>query len=59
MPKVNRQQISGFSAPLPPLALQERFASVYEQADKSKLAIQQSLESLEKSRNAIMNQIFG
>lgn len=40
MPKVNRQQISGFSAPLPPLALQERFASIYEQADKSKFCIQ-------------------
>ena len=36
MPKVNRQQISGFSAPLPPLVLQNEFADFWKQADKSK-----------------------
>ena len=36
MPKVNRQQIAGFKAPLPPLALQNKFAEFYEQSDKSK-----------------------
>ena len=36
MPKVNRKQVEGFKAPLPPLALQEQFASFYEQSDKSK-----------------------
>lgn len=38
MPKVNREQIMGFSMPLPPLELQNRFAAFVEQADKSKLA---------------------
>ena len=36
MPKVNRQQISGFKAPLPPLPLQVQFAEFYRQTDKSK-----------------------
>lgn len=36
MPKVNRQQITGFKAPLPPLALQNQFAEFYQQSDKSK-----------------------
>lgn len=58
MPKVNRQQISGFSAPLPPLALQERFASVYEQADKSKFEAQQALESLDVLYQNMEKQCF-
>ena len=41
MPKVNRKQVEGFKAPLPPLFLQERFAEVYEQIDKSKYVARQ------------------
>ena len=40
MPKVNRVQLRGFSMPLPPLALQNEFASFIEELDKSKLAAQ-------------------
>ena len=40
MPKVNRKQVEGFKAPLPPLPLQERFADVYKQLDKSKFIVQ-------------------
>ena len=36
LPKVNRKEVSGFSTPLPPLALQEQFAAFVEQTDKSK-----------------------
>ena len=36
MPKVNRKQVEGFRAPLPPLALQEQFGELYKQTDKSK-----------------------
>lgn len=46
MPKVNRQQISGFCAPLPPLALQERFAIVYDQADKSKYVARKATKNI-------------
>ncbi len=36
MPKVNREQIEGFSMPLPPLRLQNEFAAFTDQVDKSK-----------------------
>jgi hypothetical protein len=39
MPKVNRKQVEGFTAPLPPLSLQEKFADFYMQTDKSKFHI--------------------
>lgn len=38
MPKVNREQINGFSWPLPPLDEQEQFAVFIRQSDKSKFA---------------------
>ena len=37
LPKVNRKEIAGFRMPLPPLELQEQFATFVEQTDKSKL----------------------
>ena len=36
MPKVNREQINGYQAPLPPIKLQEDFSYIVGQADKSK-----------------------
>ena len=36
MPKVNREQINDYQAPLPPITLQEEFSSIVNQADKSK-----------------------
>ena len=38
MPKANREQINGFTWPLPPLDLQEQFATLVQQSDKSKFA---------------------
>lgn len=59
MPKVNRAQVKGFSMPLPPLQLQNQFASFVQQVDKSKLAIQQSLDELETLKKSLMQQYFG
>ena len=56
---LNQQTLASLNIPIPPMNLQEQYVSFVEQANKSKLAIRQSLESLEKSRNALMNQIFG
>lgn len=44
---------------VPPMELQEQFAAFVEQIDKSKLAIQQSLEKLETLKKALMQQYFG
>ena len=52
--KINALQII-----VPPLQEQKRFESLMIQTDKSKLAIRQALESLEKSRSAIMTKVFG
>lgn len=44
---------------LPPTELQEQFAAFVEQTDKSKLAIQQSLDKLETLKKTLMQEYFG
>ena len=44
---------------VPPMELQEQFAAFVEQADKSKLAIQQSLDKLELLKKSLMQEYFG
>ena len=45
--------------PLPPMELQEQFATFVEQADKSKFEIQQSIDKLETLKKSLMQQYFG
>lgn len=59
LPKANRKEIAGFCMPLPPLELQEQFASFVEQTEKSKVEIQRSLEKLELLKKSLMQQYFG
>ena len=59
MPKVNKEQLSGFVLPVPPIDLQNRFAAFVEQTDKSKLAIQQNLDKLELLKKSLMQEYFG
>lgn len=59
LPKVNRKEVSGFKTPLPPIKLQNKFATFVEQTNKSKLTIQQSLDKLEALKKALMQQYFG
>ena len=44
---------------VPPIELQEQFATFVEQTDKSKLAIQKSLNKLEILKKALMQKYFG
>ena len=44
---------------VPPIELQEQFVSFVEQTDKSKLAIQKSLDQLETLKKALMQEYFG
>ena len=44
---------------VPPIELQNQFANLVEQTDKSKLAVQQSLEKLETMKKALMQKYFG
>ena len=45
--------------PIPPLEQQKQFAAFVEQTDKSKLAIQQSLDKLELLKKSLMQEYFG
>ena len=44
---------------LPPMELQEQFATFVEQTDKSKLAVQKGLRELEILKKSLMQQYFG
>ena len=44
---------------VPPMELQEQFATFIKQTDKSKLAVQQSLDKLELLKKALMQKYFG
>lgn len=56
---INAQELRSIPIYLPPITLQHEFATFVEQVDKSKLAIQQSLEKLETLKKALMQQYFG
>ncbi|MGN0949419.1 MAG: restriction endonuclease subunit S, partial [Mitsuokella sp.] len=44
LPKVNKKQVEGFSCPVPPLDCQMKFKVFFNQINKSKSAIQKSLD---------------
>ena len=52
-------KIKEFEVPFAPFELQEQFAAFVEQTDKSKLAIQKSLDKLELLKKSLMQQYFG
>lgn len=59
MDGLNLTIIKGLSFHIPPINLQNQFVEFYEQTDKSKLAIQKSLEKLEILKKALMQKYFG
>lgn len=56
---INMRQLKALPVLLPPLELQEQFVAFVEQTDKSKLAVQKSLEELEILKKSLMQQYFG
>lgn len=59
IPKVNRKEISGFTMPLPPLSLQNKFAEFVELTDKSKFIVQKQIEDLQELLDKKMDEYFG
>ena len=53
------QDIGSLSILIPPVEEQIAFEAFVEQTDKSKLAVQQSLQELETLKNSLMQQYFG
>ena len=58
LPKVNRKEVSGFETPLPPIELQNQFATFVEQTEETKNTISRSLNKLETLKKALMEQYF-
>jgi len=56
---LNFNSINSLRLMVPPIELQDKFISFVEQTDKSKLAIQQSLDKLETLKKALMQKYFG
>ena len=56
---LNQKVLSNLQIPVPPLSFQRRFIDFIAQTDKSKLTIQQSLDTMETLKKALMQEYFG
>ena len=56
---LNQQIINNLSIPVPPIELQKEFASFVQQVDKSKVAVQKSLEETQTLFDSLMQKYFG
>lgn len=56
---INMEKIRNFEYYFPPVEQQNQFAAFVEQTDKSKLAVQQSLDKLKLLKEALMQKYFG
>lgn len=59
LPKVNKNQVEGFTLPLPPIELQNQFSAFVTQTDKSKAVIQKALDETQLLFNSVMQEYFG
>lgn len=59
IPDLNHGEFYAISIYEPPIELQNQFAVFVEQTDKSKVAIQQSLDKLELLKKSLMQEYFG
>ena len=59
LPKVNKSQVEGFKLPLPPIELQNQFASFVTQINKSKVAVQKALDETQLLFDSLMQEYFG
>ena len=56
---INFKSIQSLKLMVPPLVRQEEFLSFYKQVDKSKMAVQKSLDELETLKKSLMQTYFG
>ena len=56
---INAQELQNIGLYIPPINLQQEFVDFKTQIDKSKLAVQQSLQELETLKKSLMQQYFG
>ena len=56
---INKQQLESLEIMIPPLELQNQFASFVEEIDKSRYRIQKSLEASQELFDSLMQEYFG
>ena len=56
---INAQELQNIGLYLPPVELQRRFVQFKKETDKSKLAVQQSIDKLETLKKSLMQKYFG
>lgn len=59
LPKVNKNQVEGFTLPLPPFEKQEEFKIFIKQVDKSRVAVQKALDETQLLFDSLMQKYFG
>ena len=55
---LNQKHLVEFEIPLPSIELQNKFANLYQQIDKQKFEIEQSLKNIEELYESLMNKYF-
>lgn len=58
-PKITQKPLETLDYIMPPIELQNEYTAFVEQVDKSKLAVQQSLDKLELLKKSLMQKYFG
>lgn len=59
VPHISAKDIRSFSIMLPPIELQNQFATFVEQVDKSKVAVQKALDEAQTLFDSLMQEYFG
>ena len=59
VPHISPKDIKSYSVMIPPIELQNQFATFEERVDQQKQTVQQSLEKLEFMKKALMQEYFG
>ena len=59
LPKVNKNQVEGFTLPLPPIEFQNQFADFVHKVNKSKVAVQKALDETKLLFDSLMQKYFG
>ena len=56
---INQRDVQSFKIPVPPVGLQKQYASFVAQVDKSKAAVQKSLDETQILFDSLMQEYFG
>lgn len=59
VPQINNKDLNPLQIPLPPLSLQQEFATCVAQVDKLRFAIQEQIKKLETLKASLMQEYFG